>query len=652
MAEQVAVGGEAEARRGGLRGGDIAVFAAMCVVAAAVGAGLFLQLRLESWLALANALALYVAMAALHMASRRSSEAAALQAEVKRLEAELARSRRGVARGDASSQAQGNARGNDVRATEPPAGVQQQRGNVPARGRMDQALAPSSAAKQTAPATEAPPRLNAAALEAAIAQQAQSQHAHGHQPHAHQPQPPQIPQPRTLTAEPSLPVSGAAPTTAPQAAAPNLHDVRPQAADALAPPQRRPRQAEPASSRAEPVLSQPSQPSQAKPIEAAAGQRTSPPTTARAASPAAPVAPAAAAMSAGALPSGVRDADVEVIQGLIKKLADEVNANDQAAASRRPPNELTESAIETSIEVLRTTAGSMRQPAQSAPASASVAAAPAFMPPPVPAQAYDAVEDDVLPARLAALQEAITSGRADVLLEPILGLVDQRPRHYQVHVRPKDFEGQSYADGPEIRDELRGTGLLPLLDVTRISRIAQIARRLADRGKDNAIFSGFSAESLIDDKFLQGFAATYHERESFSGQLVLTFAQSDVRTLSARERATLEDMRELGFRFALGDVTDLDVDFEGLRAAGFQFVKLDADVFLEGLPTSGGLIPASDICRYLAQLGLTLIVGGIVDEAQFARIYGFGVLFGQGQLFGGPRMVKAEPSAQGQTAAA
>jgi cyclic-di-GMP phosphodiesterase TipF (flagellum assembly factor) len=53
-------------------------------------------------------------------------------------------------------------------------------------------------------------------------------------------------------------------------------------------------------------------------------------------------------------------------------------------------------------------------------------------------------------------------------------------------------------------------------------------------------------------------------------------------------------------------------------------------------------VPAADICRHLADFGLTLIVGRIEDDWLLARILGFGVLFGKGTLFGEPRLVKDE----------
>ena len=105
---------------------------------------------------------------------------------------------------------------------------------------------------------------------------------------------------------------------------------------------------------------------------------------------------------------------------------------------------------------------------------------------------------------------------------------------------------------------------------------------------------------------------------------------------------TLTALSAAGFRFALDGVTDLDMDFSDLKRIGFEFVKLDAPVFMEGLPAPGGVVPAADITRMLTENGLTLVVGRIEDDWQLARVLGAGALFGRGTLFGGPRMVKPE----------
>lgn len=358
---------------------------------------------------------------------------------------------------------------------------------------------------------------------------------------------------------------------------------------------------------------------------------------------------ASAAAAAGQTATAPKEADVEVIQDAIKRLLEEVNAAEKverhaAAAAAKSP----EANVDQAIDALRMTAGTMRAASAPAPApSPARATVPesAPQPPPLPPFVRGAapgprpLSPGDAQARLMA--DAISAGRIDVTLEPILGLEDQQTRHYEVCVRLRDSDGNvldATPDGPD----LRGTGLLPLFDGVRITRTAAVARRLEERGKAGSVFSAFSGESVADEHFLGELAETLHQRAGIATQLVLSFTQSDVRGFSTPEWDSLADMRALGFRFALSHITDLDMDFEALAEQGFAFVKLDASVFLEGLPAPSGHLPSSDVCRHLAQHGLTLVVEHIDDEDRLARVFGFGVLLGQGQLFGGPRPVRAD----------
>lgn len=292
------------------------------------------------------------------------------------------------------------------------------------------------------------------------------------------------------------------------------------------------------------------------------------------------------------------------------------------------------------------TAGTMRQAAgrtsqQSQPDVRPAAASPApVAPPPMRPGHY----------RLAAIADAVQSGRVDVMLEPIMGLGDLRARHYEVSLRLFDPTGAGVAY--DLEDAaLAGTNLLPLLDRTQLDRTSSVAMRLEERGKTGAVFSDFSGEALTDRGFVTDAAEDCRESVTFAGQMVLTFAQNDIRMMTPAQWRGLNDLRSLGFRFALGGVTDLDMDFERLADIGFAYVKLDADVFLDGLPSSHGTVPSNDICGYLAGLGFALIAGRIDSEYERARLYGFGVLFGQGELFGGARPMKANALAGAQRAA-
>ena len=139
-----------------------------------------------------------------------------------------------------------------------------------------------------------------------------------------------------------------------------------------------------------------------------------------------------------------------------------------------------------------------------------------------------------------------------------------------------------------------------------------------------------------------------------ASRLVLAFTQADVRGLTKAQRATLEEIASLGFRFSVESITDLDMDFHDLARRGFAFAKLDAPVFLGGLPLGSGHVPPTDLCRHLADAGLDLIVGLIGTEDARARILVCGATLGQGALFGAPRPVRAsvlKPATEGQMAA-
>ncbi|HWE20577.1 MAG TPA: EAL domain-containing protein [Hyphomicrobiaceae bacterium] len=360
--------------------------------------------------------------------------------------------------------------------------------------------------------------------------------------------------------------------------------------------------------------------------------------------------PAGEARETGALPSEV---NVEVIQDLIKKLADELNApprNDSAeGAPTAVPDAAPEAMVGRSAAALETAARAMRagearaalEPPVAAPGDAS-----AWWP------ARDASQADGPPPidpKLARIAEAVAAERFELLIEPIHALSEGRPRHYEVSMRLLTADGAAVEQSDYTR-MAQCSDLLPQIDAARMLRAAHIARRLAERGRQGSVLSAMAGDSITDNSFLD--AAAQQTANEGGVRLVLSFAQSDARAFTAAHAEALGAMAAGGFGFALDDVTDLEMDFGKLKALGFEFVKLDAPVFLDGMQAPGGCVPASDICRYLSEFGLSLIVASIEDDWLLAKVMGFGVLLGKGTLFGGPRLIKADIMAKPGTAAA
>lgn len=306
--------------------------------------------------------------------------------------------------------------------------------------------------------------------------------------------------------------------------------------------------------------------------------------------------------------------------------------------------------------------------------AASASAAPSPTPPPVPdkpieelaaanpdtalASAVDALRstveamrgsntppvEELSPAeiRVAAVADAIQAEQADVYLAPILGLTDQCAYHFEVSVQLRMDDG-------DVRDIAAGAGLLPLLDALTVRHSAAVASMLERRGRDGAVFSRIGGASLESDSFVSDVAG--QQAQGLARRMVLSFVQGEMRGLGPAQLTALEDLGRLGFRFTLQGVADLDMDFEALKAVGFAFVKLDAAVFQGGLMCNGTIVPASDICEHFRDLGLDVIVGEIADAETRDRLLTWGVLYGQGQLFGPPRPVAVVPPREGTIAA-
>lgn len=253
--------------------------------------------------------------------------------------------------------------------------------------------------------------------------------------------------------------------------------------------------------------------------------------------------------------------------------------------------------------------------------------------------------------RIAAIIDAIENGEMDVFLSPIVALQSHQVSHYDVTVRLKSAGG-GYIDNAEQELQLAGSDLLALFDTARLRRAASLAQRLDAHNKSGSLLSAVNGPSITNAEFLETFARVFEERDRISNQLVLTFTQADLEQFSPSAWQALGDMQAFGFRFALSQIDHVAMDFAALAQRGFAFLRLEASALMNGLPARDRFIEADELCRYLAGAGMTLVADTIDDEAVRARVFGFGILFGQGRLFGGARQVKLDQLPKGAPAAA
>ena len=345
---------------------------------------------------------------------------------------------------------------------------------------------------------------------------------------------------------------------------------------------------------------------------------------------------------------------VELIQELIKKLADELNStvprhvDAESEPALEPANE-TEAMIGRSVAALDTTARTMRAAAPdpaSAPASRE---AGTMQDRPVGSGAPQRSGQPALDPKLARIAEAVAAERIEVLLEPIHALAEGRARHYEVSMRLLTADGTSLEQS-EYTPAALGSGLMPRIDAARMLRAARIARRLGERGRQASVLAAMAGESLTDEQIPRHRRQAARHRRAHRPRSVVCPRRRSHLHAGARRGTWHHGRRRLRLRARGGDRPR-----HGFRRAegdGLRVRQARRPGVSRGAAGAGGRIPAADICRYLAEFGLTLIVGRIEDDWLLARILGFGVLLGKGALFGGPKLVKAEVVAEPGTAAA
>jgi cyclic-di-GMP phosphodiesterase TipF (flagellum assembly factor) len=107
-------------------------------------------------------------------------------------------------------------------------------------------------------------------------------------------------------------------------------------------------------------------------------------------------------------------------------------------------------------------------------------------------------------------------------------------------------------------------------------------------------------------------------------------------------------LADLGFRFSLDKVMDLDLNFADLSRADVKFVKVAADVLLNQLMELDGRLTlrslkdlnAADFADLTRRYGVELIAEKVETERQVVDILELNIAYAQGNLFAEPRPIR------------
>ena len=250
-------------------------------------------------------------------------------------------------------------------------------------------------------------------------------------------------------------------------------------------------------------------------------------------------------------------------------------------------------------------------------------------------------------ALLDTVREALAENRVDLYLQPVVGLPQRRTVFYESYSRLRDATGRVLMPA-EYLTVAEPEGLVTSIDNLLLFRCVQIVRRLAKQDRKVGIFCNISIASLADETFFPQFLELLADNRDLAGALIFELGQAAFDARGAVEARNMSRLAELGFRFSLDKVHDLDIDFHDLARADVKFLKVSAPFLLEELlETEDGLVfrsmpdlAAQDFASLTRRYGVDLIAEKVESERQIVDILELDIAFGQGHLFGEPRAIR------------
>jgi len=248
--------------------------------------------------------------------------------------------------------------------------------------------------------------------------------------------------------------------------------------------------------------------------------------------------------------------------------------------------------------------------------------------------------------RAAVISQALSDGRVEVHLQPIVQLPQRRTRGYEALVRLR-LDEQTLLLPEHFVKIVEERGFGPTLDALVLTRALAIARHLGAKEGKLFVSCNFSTATWGSAKALSALSRILDKYREHAGHLVVEMPQTVFRALDPTSLGFLGAMSANGVRFALDQLVDLRLDPASLADRGIRFVKAPAALLqADAVGRVATDIAASDLSALLARASITLIADDIEDDPTVADMIELGVGLAQGLVFSPPRPVKPEVFAE------
>jgi cyclic-di-GMP phosphodiesterase TipF (flagellum assembly factor) len=233
-------------------------------------------------------------------------------------------------------------------------------------------------------------------------------------------------------------------------------------------------------------------------------------------------------------------------------------------------------------------------------------------------------------ALLETVRDALAHNRVDLYLQPVVSLPQRRTVFYESFSRLRDDTGRIMMPA-EYLAVAEPEGLVSAIDNLLLFRCVQIVRRLAKSDRKVGIFCNISLASLGDEVFFPQFLEFLAKNRDLGGALIFELGQNAFAERGSVEARNMAKLADLGFRFSLDKVTDLD-----------QLLEVEGRMALKSMRD----LQASDFASLTRRYGVECIAEKVEAERQVIDILELDIAYGQGHLFGEPRAIRDQVLAE------
>ncbi len=237
---------------------------------------------------------------------------------------------------------------------------------------------------------------------------------------------------------------------------------------------------------------------------------------------------------------------------------------------------------------------------------------------------------------LETVREALRKDQVDLVLQPIVSLPQRKRRFYECFSRLRTANGELILPDQYIPIAERAKHITAI-DNMLLFRCVQLIRRIHRKSQNVDFFCNLSPHTLSDTDFFSDFVDFLVTNQDLAGHLVFEFAQADFERWSEAGAGLLRRLSQLGCRISLDQVQDVELNPGLLAQRQVSFVKIEVNLLLKTLARRPYLLQS------LRRREIDVIVEKVEDEERLIGVLDYEIDFGQGYLFGEPRLARPAP---------